>query len=188
MTCALAKRYALRILCAFPPALPAMMQRSCAPFRYLTPIEIRCIIIPGIEVRQNLDLERELLKGNTPTLVLAVLRDGPLHGYGIAREIERRSENALRCKEGTLYPALHALERDGLVAGEWRREPGGRERKVYVLTPAGHAALEQRARTWTEFASAIQRVIGGTADVHPPEPAAGHSPRRRLRRNPEPAG
>jgi PadR family transcriptional regulator PadR len=148
------------------------------------------MIFPGIEVRHNLDLERELLKGNTPTLVLAVLRDGPLHGYGIAREIERRSENALKCKEGTLYPALHALERDGLVAGEWRQEPGGRDRKVYVLTPAGHAALEQRARTWTEFASAIHRVLGGAADAHTPEPVAGRTPRRRLHPTPgpEPAG
>src|SRR5947199_9212449 len=100
-----------------------------------------------------MDDERELLKGNTPTLVLAVLRDGPLHGYGIAREIERRSENALKCKEGTLYPALHTLERDGLIAGEWRQEPGGRDRKVYALTPAGHASLEQRARTWAQSAS-----------------------------------
>jgi PadR family transcriptional regulator PadR len=77
-----------------------------------------------------MDSERELLKGNTPTLVLAVLNDGPLHGYGIAREIERRSDNALRFKEGTLYPALHALEREGLVESEWQREGTGRERKV----------------------------------------------------------
>ena len=58
--------------------------------------------------------ERELLKGNTPTLILAVLRDTPRHGYAIAREIERRSDNALQFKEGTLYPALRALERDRL--------------------------------------------------------------------------
>src|ERR1041384_5667669 len=103
--------------------------------------------------------EKELLKGNTPTLVLAVLRDGPLHGYGIAREIERRSENALRCKEGTLYPALHALESDGLIRGEWRHEEGGRERKIYSLTPSGEQALEERVRTWQRFAAAIADVI-----------------------------
>src|SRR5205085_5364831 len=88
--------------------------------------------------------QKELLKGNTPTLVLAVLNDAPLHGYGIAREIERRSGNALRFKEGTLYPALHALEREGMIAGSWNREAGGRERKVYQITPAGLAALERR--------------------------------------------
>src|SRR6476469_543167 len=81
--------------------------------------------------------DKELLKGNTPTLVLAVLKDAPLHGYGIAREIERRTNNALKCKEGTLYPALHALERDGHIKGEWQRKPEGGERKVYEITPSG---------------------------------------------------
>ena len=112
-----------------------------------------------------MDSERELLKGNTPTLVLAVLQDGPLHGYGIAREIERRSENALKFKEGTLYPALHTLEREGRITGEWRREEGGRERRVYSITPTGLAALEQRTRTWNTFATAIERVIGGGQDA-----------------------
>ena len=121
-----------------------------------------------------MDLERELLKGNTPTLVLAVLRDGPLHGYAIARAIERRSADALKCKEGTLYPALHALEREGLIAGEWQSDGGARERKVYRLTPVGQAALAERARTWERFAEAIQRVLtgdsdGGTSPI--PEPA-----------------
>src|SRR5919198_721815 len=101
----------------------------------LPPLEIRGIIplgCRGIGATRTLrmDTERELLKGNTPTLVLAVLRDGPRHGYAIAREIERRSRDALKCKEGTLYPALHALEQQGLIAGEWREEKGGRQRKV----------------------------------------------------------
>src|SRR5205085_1895981 len=77
--------------------------------------------------------------------------------------------NALRFKEGTLYPALHALEREGMIAGSWNREAGGRERKVYQITPAGLAALERRSRTWSEFSSAITRVIGGS----PYEGAAG---------------
>ena len=115
-----------------------------------------------------MDSERELLKGNTPTLVLAVLGDGPLHGYGIAREIERRSDNALKFKEGTLYPALHTLEREGMIAGEWRREDGERERKVYSITPAGRTALAQRTRTWNTFAAAIERVIGGQQDAPTP--------------------
>lgn len=112
-----------------------------------------------------MDSERELLKGNTPTLVLAVLADAPLHGYAIAREIERRSQNALKFKEGTLYPALHTLEREGLLTGEWRQEPGGRTRKVYAITPAGRAVLEQRTRAWHAFASAIGRVIGEKEEV-----------------------
>jgi PadR family transcriptional regulator len=106
-------------------------------------------------------IERELLKGNTPTLVLAVLRDGPQHGYAIARAIERRSEQALRCREGTLYPALHALEREGLIAGEWQPGPAGRSRRVYRLTPAGQAALDERAQAWDRFAAAVHRVLAG---------------------------
>ncbi len=128
--------------------------------------------------------EQELLKGNTPTLVLAVLNDAPLHGYGIAREIERRTDNALKCKEGTLYPALHALERDGHIAGEWQRKPEGGERKVYAITAEGKLELERRVRTWKTFAAAIGRALEGdshagareskrsrTANPAQPEPA-----------------
>lgn len=135
-----------------------------------------------------MDLERELLKGNTPTLVLAVLRAGPLHGYGIARAIERRSGSALRCREGTLYPALHALERDGLVAGAWEQEAGGRPRKVYSLTEAGCAALAERAQAWERFATAIHRVLSGESDeTTPGTPGPRRSPAR-PRPSLEPAG
>lgn len=129
-----------------------------------------------------MDSERELLKGNTPTLVLAVLSDGPLHGYGIARDIERRSDNALRFKEGTLYPALHALEREGLVESEWQKEGNSRERKVYRITPAGLADLERRTRTWNTFSTAIERVLGGQNDGTTPLPGIGTNLR------PEPNG
>src|SRR5881392_3965629 len=94
-------------------------------------------------------VESQLLKGSTPTLVLAVLRDGPLHGYGIAREIERRSGNALRLKEGTLYPVLHGLEREGQVEAEWQMDSRGRRRKTYRLTPDGAASAERRMREWS---------------------------------------
>lgn len=107
-----------------------------------------------------MESERELLKGNTPTLVLAVLRDAPLHGYAIARDIERRSNNALKFKEGTLYPALHALEREGMIEGEWRKEGNERERKIYHITPAGLMELEKRTRLWNSFSSAIHSVLG----------------------------
>ena len=138
--------------------------------------------------------ERELLKGNTPTLVLAVLQDAPRHGYGIAREIERRSNNALKFKEGTLYPALHALEREGLIMGAWQKENGGRERKVYDITPQGLAALERRTQTWNAFANAVQNVIAGSrqGDDHAGTPAGTRQPDAiptfGLRPHPEPTG
>ena len=112
--------------------------------------------------------ERELLKGNTPTLILAVLKDGRSHGYAIAREIERRSQNALTFKEGTLYPALHALEREGAITGNWEKEAGGRERKVYAITPAGLTELARLTQTWNSFASAVHSVIRGDTNVGTP--------------------
>jgi len=112
--------------------------------------------------------ERELLRGNTPTLVLAVLADAPQHGYGIAREINRRSGNALQCKQGTLYPALHALERDGMIVGEW--DTSDRPRKIYTLTEAGHTELARRLKTWRTFTRIVADVTGNV-ELPSEEPA-----------------
>lgn len=111
----------------------------------------------------------ELLKGNTPTLLLAVLQEGALHGYAIAREIERRSKDALQLGEGSLYPALRALERDGLVISRWEPQPAGPARKVYALTEAGHGELAKRTQSWRDFVEAIENVIGGSS--HAAQPA-----------------
>jgi len=105
--------------------------------------------------------ERELLRGNTHTLVMAVLRDGPMHGYAIAREINRRSREALRCKQGTLYPVLYALEEEALIQGVWEHTEGERPRKVYVLTEAGLGELARRIRLWKQFNAAVEGVIAG---------------------------
>ncbi|MCW3054928.1 MAG: ywzG [Chthonomonadales bacterium] len=114
-----------------------------------------------------MDYGRELIKGNTQTIVLTILKDTPQHGYGVAREIERRSGSALQFKEGTLYPALHALERDGLIAGTWETSESGPPRKVYAITPAGRTELAKRTRVWHDFSSAIDRLIGGDPDAKP---------------------
>jgi len=105
--------------------------------------------------------DRELQKGGVPTLILAVLSDAPRHGYAIAREIERRSSNALKAGEGSLYPALRALENDGLVAGTWEIQPSGPARKVYSLTDAGRSELAKRTKAWKEYASAVGLVLEG---------------------------
>ncbi len=110
---------------------------------------------------------RELIKGNTPTLILAVLRDAPLHGYAIAREIERRCNHALQFKEGTLYPALRALERDQMITGLWQAPSAGPVRRVYTLTEAGHKELIRRTQTWTDFVQSINSIIGGQPDGQP---------------------
>ncbi len=102
----------------------------------------------------------DLKRGSMATLILTVLRDGPLHGYQIAREIERRSEGYFDCKEGTLYPALHRLERNGLLGGEWRAAGEQRRRKYYALTPAGERHLTTSVEEWRAFATRLLTLIG----------------------------
>ncbi|HEY8489439.1 MAG TPA: helix-turn-helix transcriptional regulator [Dehalococcoidia bacterium] len=111
---------------------------------------------------------RELLKGNTVGLVLAILAEGPLHGYQIAKELERRSDEALRLGQGVLYPILHRLERQGLVEGRWEERLGTPSRKYYHITEKGRAALSERRREWAAFRRAMERILG-------PEPETGEA-------------
>ena len=106
-------------------------------------------------------MESELLRGNTPTLVLAAIADGPQHGYAIAQEINKRTDNSLRFKQGTLYPVLHTLEREGLVVGQWQHGAGERPRLVYAITESGRAELARRVEVWQTFAKAMDTMIGG---------------------------
>lgn len=110
--------------------------------------------------------DRDLLRGSTATLVLSVLSRGALHGYGLVKELESLSAGVLTFKEGTLYPILHTLEREGLVAAEWERD-GGRERKVYDLTDGGRGELRRRAAEWGRFRTAVDAVLakGVVADA-----------------------
>jgi PadR family transcriptional regulator PadR len=109
----------------------------------------------------------DLLRGNVPTLILAVLGDGRRHGYAIARDIERRSNDALRLREGSLYPALRLLEADGLVTSEWEPRESGAARRVYSITEAGRTELARRTRSWRDFVEAIDGVLGGQPDAQP---------------------
>ena len=109
----------------------------------------------------------ELKKGSTPTLILAVLADGPRHGYAIAREIERRSREALQVGEGALYPALRALEREGRVVSRWETQPSGPARRVYELTEEGRAELARQVAAWRRFTDAVNTVLGGSPHAQP---------------------
>ena len=106
-------------------------------------------------------MSRDLSKGDIPSLILAVLSDGPCHGYAIAREVERRSQEIFRLREGSLYPALRVLEQDGLIEGQWEEQTSGPARKVYLLTSAGCVELSKKAREWALYREAINRFIGG---------------------------
>lgn len=103
--------------------------------------------------------DRELLKGNTATIVLAILDEGPLHGYQIAKEMRARSGDALTLGQGVLYPILHRLEDRGLIAGEWQQSTGTPSRKRYAITKQGRAELRDKRREWAAFAKAMSQVL-----------------------------
>ena len=111
------------------------------------------------------NMARELPKNDLPTLILAVLSGAPLHGYGIAREIERRSADALTLREGSLYPALRVLEQDGLLRAAWEIQPSGPARKVYELTDEGRAELSARTEKWREYARTFESILGGVRNA-----------------------
>ncbi|MGN6677727.1 MAG: PadR family transcriptional regulator [Streptosporangiaceae bacterium] len=100
------------------------------------------------------------LRGHLDLMLLATLRDvGPAHGYAIIANLRERSLGVFDLPEGTVYPALHRLERDGLISSEWHaRAP--RRRRVYQLTTAGAKALAARRLDWREFARGMQVLLG----------------------------
>ena len=109
---------------------------------------------------------RELSRGDLPLLILAVLEESPAHGYAIARAIEQLSVGALTAKEGSLYPALRALEQEGLIAANWETPPRGPARKVYTLTETGKAERANQAARWQEYANALLAVLEGGKKTH----------------------
>src|SRR5687768_6600428 len=104
----------------------------------------------------------ETLKGHLDLLLLAAVQPRPAHGYAIAETLRARSDGAFDLPEGTLYPALHRLERAGLLSSRWS-EVGGRRRRVYQLTAKGQRALATRHDEWRDFSRAVQSVVGGLA-------------------------
>src|SRR5262249_33233273 len=100
----------------------------------------------------------EALKGHLDALVLAVVAVEPAHGYAIIEELKRRSGGAFDLPEGTVYPALHRLERAGLLDSGWSAARG-RKRRVYRLTRRGRRRLEASRTEWQAFAHAIDAVL-----------------------------
>jgi PadR family transcriptional regulator, regulatory protein PadR len=98
------------------------------------------------------------VKGYLDPVVLAVLSAGPLHGYAVIEELKARSGGELDLPEGTVYPALHRLERRGLLKSSWSK-PEGRRRRVYRLTATGRRELETRTREWRTFARVVDGVL-----------------------------
>jgi len=102
---------------------------------------------------------RELLKGSTDSLLLCLLNNQPMYGYQIIKELQKKSQGYFQFKEGTLYPALHRLERAGFVKGKWQKLPGGQERRYYFITEKGQIAFDERSATWRGFSDAVNLIM-----------------------------
>lgn len=98
-------------------------------------------------------------KGTLPTLILEALMQEPSHGYRIAQQIKERSEGVLDFKEGTLYPALHKLQNEGLVKSTESVE-NGRPRRYYRITEAGRKTLTRDRAEWRELSRAVTTILG----------------------------
>jgi len=118
-----------------------------------------------VKARQRIDrgvgmnYGRELLKGNTDSLLLCLISRQPTYGYQIVKELEKRSNGYFQFKEGTLYPALHRLERDDLITGKWQILPNGQQRRYYYITERGQQVLAKKLATWQDFSTAVKAVI-----------------------------
>jgi len=102
---------------------------------------------------------RELLKGSTDSLLLCLISREPIYGYQIIKDLEKRSKGYFQFKEGTLYPALHRLEKAGLIQGRWQRLPSGQERRYYYMTEKGEKALAERLAVWQDFSTAVDLIM-----------------------------
>ena len=105
-------------------------------------------------------MKPDAVRGHLDGLILAVLEDGPRHGYAIIEALQARSGGRLDLPTGTVYPALHRLERAGLVRSRWSTQ-GGRRRRSYELTEAGSRALAGERSSWQEFSTAVSALLEG---------------------------
>jgi DNA-binding PadR family transcriptional regulator len=105
-------------------------------------------------------MRAELLKGHLDALLLAALEDGPRHGYAVMEALRESTGGRLDLPTGTIYPALHRLERAGLISGSWS-VMNGRRRRCYTLTAAGMQSLSGRRADWSEFAAVIGAALRG---------------------------
>ena len=104
----------------------------------------------------------ELLQGTLDLLVLKTLSWGSSHGYGIARWIQHVTGDVLRIEEGSLYPALHRLEKREWISSDWGLSENNRRAKYYQLTARGRQQLRSEASTWSVFADAVSKVLTST--------------------------
>lgn len=109
--------------------------------------------------RDSASFAQGLLQGTLDMLVLKSLRLGPMHGWGIAERIESGSRQVFELNQGSLYPALYRLEKQGRIRSEWGTSDNNRRARFYTLTPAGRRQLEEERASWERASAAINLVL-----------------------------
>ena len=102
----------------------------------------------------------DMIQGTLDMLILKVLALEPMHGWGIGERIQQISDEVLQVNQGSLYPALNRLSREGWITSEWERTENNRRARYYRLTGAGKKALEQERAHWDRLSAAVDRVLG----------------------------
>lgn len=110
-------------------------------------------------------MDSRLLWGTVDMLILDVVARGPTYGYEITQRILHESEGYFELKEGSLYPALHRLERQKLLSSYWSESEEGRRRKYYKITAAGKRALETKREEWNQFAAGVGGVLRARSEL-----------------------
>ena len=107
-----------------------------------------------------MDYDREFLTGTVGVLILSLLSERAMYGYELLQEADRRSARQFTLKEGTIYPALHQMERAGYVTADWRQGDTGRARKYYSLTAKGRRQAASKRRQWESISAAMRAILG----------------------------
>jgi len=105
------------------------------------------------------DARRDLIKGTLGTMILKTISASPMHGYGIMKRIESVSGDVLGVEEGSLYPALHRLEKRGYIEADWKQTETGRRAKFYALTRTGKSRLNEELDSWAAVSGAVTKVL-----------------------------
>ena len=103
----------------------------------------------------------DLLQGTLDLLILRTLSEGAMHGWGISQLIQQVSRDVLQVNQGSLYPALHRLEQQGLIEAEWGNSENNRQAKFYQLTRDGRKQLAEETRNWERISTAVARILAG---------------------------
>ncbi len=103
--------------------------------------------------------DKSLLSGSTSMLVLSLLSDRDKYGYEMISQLALRSENVFEMKEGTLYPVLHGLEKDGYIKGYEKETEAGRKRRYYHITDKGRRQLQEQTEQWNAFSGAVNKIL-----------------------------